>query len=273
MRVAEWIEIAFFSILVLAAWGRRLPSRRRLRVTAFAILAIAFILAARFLLYFAPPRFSSVIRDWMPAALLLVAYWQIGGFFSQPSQSMQARLAAFDRSFFGAAHIQPAKTAIGSGPALYLELAYLLVYPLIPLGVAALYIAGMRQSADYYWVVVLLATYTCFAMTPFVPALPPRLLTGYDMFEIPPNSLRAVNRWVLRRGSIQAITFPSAHVASSAAAGLVLLRLEPGVGVIFLWTALSIAVATVGGGYHYAADVLFALLVAVFVFVGTFWFW
>jgi membrane-associated phospholipid phosphatase len=45
------------------------------------------------------------------------------------------------------------------------------------------------------------------------------------------------------------------------------------VGLIFLWMALSIAVATVVGGYHYAADVLFALLVAVLVFVGTLWFW
>ncbi|HEX3105971.1 MAG TPA: phosphatase PAP2 family protein [Terriglobales bacterium] len=273
MRVAEWIEIAFFSILVLGAWWRRLPSWRKLRVTAVATLAIAAVLATRFMLYFAPPGFSSVIRDWMPAALLLVAYWQIGQFVREPNHGVQARLAAFDRSFFGAAHIQPAKTAICSVPAVYLELAYLMVYPLIPLGIAALYIASLRQSADYYWVVVLLATYTCFAMTPFVPALPPRMLTGYDMFEIPPNSLRALNRWVLRRASIQAITFPSAHVASSAAAGLVIFRLEPHVGLIFLWAALSIAVATVVGGYHYAADVLFALLVAVFVFVGTFWFW
>jgi membrane-associated phospholipid phosphatase len=106
-----------------------------------------------------------------------------------------------------------------------------------------------------------------------VPALPPRVLTGYHTFVISPNSLQALNRWVLRRASIQAITFPSAHVASSAAATLVLLRLEPRVGLLFLWVALSIAVVTVVGGYHYAADVLFALVVAVLVFVSTFWFW
>jgi hypothetical protein len=270
MRVAEWIQIAFFSILVVAAWRRPLARQRRLRVTAFATLAIAAILAAR---YFVPPRFSSVVRDWIPAALLLVAYRQIGEFFTEPNQSVQARLAAFDRSFLRAVHIQPARTSIGLLRALYLELAYLLVYPLVPLGVAALYIAGMRHNSDYYWVVILLATYTCFAVTPFVPALPPRLLIGYEMFEIPPNSLRALNRWILRRASIQAITFPSAHVASSAAAALVLLRLEPRAGLIFLWAALSIAVATVVGGYHYAADVLFALLVPVLVFVGTFWLW
>jgi membrane-associated phospholipid phosphatase len=273
MRVAEWIEIAFFSILVLAAWRFHLARRRRLKVTAFATLAIAAILAARFLSYFVSPRFSPVVRDWLPAALLLVPYWQVGEFFTGPKQSVQATLAAFDVSFLKAVHIQPAKASIGPLRAFYLELAYLMVYPLIPLGVATLYITGRRYDSDYYWVVVLLSTYTCFAVTPFVPALPPRVLTGYDRFEIPPNSVRALNRWVLRRASIQAITFPSAHVAASTAAALVLLRLEPRLGLIFIWVALSIAVATVVGGYHYAADVLFALLVAVLAFVGTFWFW
>jgi membrane-associated phospholipid phosphatase len=271
MRLAEWIQIAFFSILVLAAWRRPLARRRRLRVSAFATLAIGTILAARFMFYSVPARFSSVVRDWLPAVLLLAPYWQIGEFFTGPNQSVQARLAAFDRSFFRTVHIQPAKASIGRLSALYMELVYLLVYPLIPLGLAALYIAGMREHSDYYWVVVLLATYTCFAVTPFMPALPPRVLTGYDRFEMLPNSVRVLNQWILRHGSIQAITFPSAHVAASAAAALVLLRLEPHVGLIFLWVALSIAVATVVGGYHYAADVLFAFLVAVLVFVGTLW--
>jgi hypothetical protein len=40
------------------------------------------------------------------------------------------------------------------------------------------------------------------------------------------------------------ITCPSAHVASSLAAGLVLLRFQPWVGGIFLFIALSIIVAT-----------------------------
>jgi len=40
------------------------------------------------------------------------------------------------------------------------------------------------------------------------------------------------------------ITCPSAHVASSLAAGLVLLRFQPWVGEIFLFIALSIIVAT-----------------------------
>jgi PAP2 superfamily len=271
MRVAEWIEITFLSILVLAAWLRPLAQRRRLRVTGFAILAIAAILAARFAVYLVSPRLSSVVRDWLPAALLLVPYWQIGEFFTGADQSLQARLSAFDVSILKALHIRPAEVSIGPLCALYLEIAYLMVYPLIPLGVATLYLAGMPGHSDYYWVVVLLSSYTCFAVTPFVPALPPRALTGHGVFETPPTSIRSLNRWLLRRASIQAITFPSAHVAASTAAALVLLRLEPLFGMVFLWVALSIAVATVVGGYHYAADVLFALLVAVLVFISTLW--
>ena len=244
MRAAEWIQIAFFSILVVAAWKSSLARRRQLRVTAFATLAIAAILAARFMFYFLPPRFSSIVRDWLPAALLLVPYWQIGEFFTGPDSGIQARLSAFDAFFFKAVHIQPAKASIGPLIAVYLELAYVMVYPLIPLGVAALYLGGMRQDLDYYWVVVLLATYTCFAVTPFVPALPPRVLTGYDIFEIPPNSVRDLNRWVLSRASIQAITFPSAHVAASS-------RGRPGSASI---GAPSRPDLSLGGAQHCCSD-------------------
>jgi membrane-associated phospholipid phosphatase len=87
---------------------------------------------------------------------------------------------------------------------------------------------------------------------------------------MPPSKLEWLNRWILGRGSIQAITFPSAHVASALAAALVLLRVEPWIGAIFLVIALSIAVATVVGGYHYASDALLALVVALVVFGITF---
>jgi membrane-associated phospholipid phosphatase len=152
----------------------------------------------------------------------------------------------------------------------YLELAYLLVYPLMPLGLATLYVTHSRQFVNYYWIVVLLATYVSIAITPFVPAMPPRELAGYERFRMPPSKLGALNRFILRRGSIQAITFPSVHVASAMAAGLVLVRVEPWAGLIFLVIGVSIAVATVVGGYHYAADALLAALVAMAIFAATF---
>lgn len=270
MRVAELIQFVFILLLALSAWMRPLTLRRQLKVAGLAALGSTLILVTCCVASVISPFSSNLIRDWLPAALLLVPYWQIGQFFTAPNRTAQARLATFDRALFQALHLQSTKASIG-GLALYTELAYFLVYPLIPLGLAALYAAGMRNRSDYYWAVVLLATYACFAVTPFVQALPPRMLSSYARFETPPTAVRSLNRWILDCASIQAITFPSAHVASSTAAALVLLRLKPIVGLIFLWAALSIAVATVVGGYHYGADVIFAVLIAVLAFVGTLW--
>ena len=47
--------------------------------------------------------------------------------------------------------------------------------------------------------------------------------------------------------------------------------LVPWVGLAFTWLTVSIAVAAVAGGYHYAADILLALIVAVLVFVSLHW--
>ena len=55
-------------------------------------------------------------------------------------------------------------------------------------------------------------------------------------------------------------------MASSVATALVFLHLEPWAGAVFLWIALSIAAATIVGGYHYAADVLLAAAIAVLIF-------
>lgn len=269
MRVAEWIQLVFVALLALAAWSFPLDAARRLRATLLAVVAIVAIVFARFSAEWLSPLDSSVLRDWLPAALLLVPYWQIGQFFTAPDPATETRLAAFDRAFFRALGIQPARFAIGIRVATYFQLAYVMVYPMIPFGLAALYLIGLRRDVDSYWLVVLPATYLCFAITPFVRALPPRLLPGYETFPLPATRIGALNRGILDRASIQAITFPSGHVASAMAAALVLLRLEPAVGVIFLWIALSIAAATIVGGYHYAADVLLATAIALLVFAGS----
>jgi len=269
LRAAEWIQLAFVSIFALAAWLRPLERPRRVRVTALALVAIAGIAAARFSSHWISPLASSVVRDWLPAALLLVPYWQVGQFFTGPNPATEERLANFDRAFFRWLGVQPAHARISTGLAAYFQLAYLMVYPLIPLSLVALYKTGMRSKVDFYWLVVLLTTYLCYALTPFIRALPPRVLPGYDTFRMPPTWVGSLNRGILDGAGIQAITCPSGHVASSMAGALVLLRLEPWVGAIFLWAALSIAVATVLGGYHYVADVLLAIAIAVVVFAAT----
>jgi membrane-associated phospholipid phosphatase len=92
------------------------------------------------------------------------------------------------------------------------------------------------------------------------------MVPGYEGFQTPNTRAKVLNREILDRASIQAITCPSAHVACALAAALVILRVQTSIGLLFLWAALSIAVATIAGRYHYVADVLSGAVLAVMVF-------
>lgn len=270
MRTAEWIQIVFASLLALAAWVAPLCWRRRAKVTLLGLIVFVVILAVRLFTHFLSASSSAELSDWVPAALFLLPYWQTGQFFTAPSANAEKKLAAFDRKLLKVLVPQGPK-ALGKGFAAFFEIAYLTVYPLVPLGLALLYIAGMRRYADYFWTAVLLPTYLCYAVTPFVPALPPRLSSiAGSLPAIPNTAARRFNAWIVGNASIHAITFPSAHVASSVAVALVLLRLTPLAGAVFVFLTIAIAFACVLGGYHYAADVLAGAVVALVLFAITY---
>jgi membrane-associated phospholipid phosphatase len=273
MRTAEWIQIVFVCLFALAAWICPLALRRRVKISALAAVVVTTIMAVRFAGRLLPPSSLSVIRDWLSVAFIQIPFWQSGQFYVTPNKRLEERLTTFDRNFFEMVLGSRASRRWGIGFSLYAEFAYLMCYPIVPLGVAVLYAAGMRSRVDHYWTIVLLAAYICYAVSPLVQALPPRTLVDDKTLGIPPSKVRDLNRWILRHASIQVITFPSAHVAASVAASLVLFELVPWMGLVFAWVAVSIAVATLVGGYHYVADVLSAILVAFLIFFVTRWLW
>jgi membrane-associated phospholipid phosphatase len=267
MRGAESIQIVFASVLGVAAWIWPLPLTRRMKASLLALLVLLANLVARLIVRSVPPLYGSVFRDWLPAALFLIPYWQSGQFFTAPNTALEQKLARFDRQL-SHVFLGPLGSSCSGRCAALVEIVYLTVYPLIPVGLAILYLKGMRGYADYYWTFVLLATYPCYAITPFFPALPPRLLApGEGPHDFSSTRLRRLNAWIVRKLSIRAITFPSAHVASAVAVSLILLQLTPVVGVITGCVAVAIAIACVLGGYHYIADVLAGTLIALVVSV------
>ncbi len=264
MRASEWIQIAFVIGIGLLAWMRPLEMRRRLHTAMLAAIVPAAILIARLAFH---GLAGSVVRDWLPAALLLIPYWQAGQFFTGPDERIQKWLAQTDEKVS-----RVFRWVVGSsenrGWARYFETAYLMCYPLVPIGLAALYLGHHRAAADFYWIVVVLASDICFAVTIFVPALPPRLVPGQAAESgVATNEVRKLNLEVLTRGSIQAITFPSAHVASTTAVALVLTRFLPLTGAIFLVVAVSIAIGAFLGRYHYFLDVVLGAIEAATVFL------
>jgi membrane-associated phospholipid phosphatase len=266
MRTHEWLSLIFFALFIALAWLR--PLRRRQRVTATVIGACGIVaavlvpLAEQALFPHLP-----IARDLLPTPLMVLAYWQTGCLFGASNEKLQARLETVDRKLFG--DISGSRNGRRGGNWImgYLELTYLFCYLMIPLGVGVLYSMGMRPYVQQYWMFVLSASYLCFAVTAFFQTMPPRVLLRDPYFGARPNKIRVLNLFILRTASIQSNTFPSAHVAGSAAAGLALLGLAPVAGMIYLWLSLSIAVGAVVGRYHYALDAFTGAAVAATVFV------
>jgi membrane-associated phospholipid phosphatase len=63
--------------------------------------------------------------------------------------------------------------------------------------------------------------------------------------------------------TIRANTFPSGHAAGSLAVALAVIGVMPGIGLLFLVLAASIAVACVAGRYHYTVDVAAGIALAL----------
>jgi membrane-associated phospholipid phosphatase len=265
MRTSEWIQGGFASLIAVGAWIVPLSWRRRWAITLLALCALAGVALSRASAYFLAPVPSSILRDWFPVFITLIPYWQTGQFFTGPNHSIEAWLAASDRLFFS--FLSRSGWKFGRTARLSMEWAYSLCYPIVPLGLGALYFAGLRRDADVYWFLVLVPTYICYAITPFFPALPPRSLDG-SRTEPRTNKSRSFNLWLAKHGSIQAISFPSAHVASALGASLMLLHFLPVAGAVFLIISFWIAVAAAAEGYHYGIDVVLGALVSVAVYLA-----
>src|SRR5881397_3887561 len=243
MRLYEWISLVFYAAFAVLAWLRPLSLRRRSLVTAIAVAGIAGILRLR----------STAARDWLPLAFIPLAYWQTGLFLRPLNNWLQSKLKSFDRKHLGRR----------SPPFMWLlELCYLFCYPLVPLGLVALYLSGMGRFAEEFWNVVLPPAYACYATFPFIQTLPPRAIERDAPWQPPEMPLRNLNLFVLRHVSIQANTFPSGHVAASLAVALVLLSHATTAGVVFLGLSVGVAAGAFWGRYHYGPDVLLGALMA-----------
>jgi membrane-associated phospholipid phosphatase len=238
-------------------------------------------------------RFLAVVRDWLPCILILVAYREAGMLFvPDPSHRLDYVFVRWDELILNNSWVTGA-LAVGS-PWLqrYLEFSYFLCYPVVPLGVATLYLtrsdvapdlspahAGLKGRArrsyhdsaiEHYWTAVLIAALSCYVLFPLFPLTPPR-----ELFHDLPgpggaSGLRGLNHWLLNRYAVGASLFPSGHVASATAAALVIRRYSSRAGLVFLLVAASIAMATIYGRYHYAADALAGAVVGVLAYLASY---
>ena len=289
VRIPEWLCLGFFAYATAASFIFSLSLRQRLTVVGLNLVASGVVLLLTKFGTEDRSPFLAIVRDWIPCVLILVAYRESGLFVTpDPSHRLDLLFIRLDDILLKNSWVRGLLTITSPWLQRYLEFAYFLCYPSVPLGIGALYLArrvapgftptctvlkggGIERryklAIEQFWTTVLLAVLTCYVLFPFFPLTPPR-----ELFHDLPGPqvaplLRGMNHWILGRYAVGASLFPSGHVAAVTAMALAIRAYLPRAGILFMVLAVSIALATVYGRYHYAADALAGGLVGITAFV------
>jgi membrane-associated phospholipid phosphatase len=258
LRSSEWLVIGYFGYVAEIIWAFPLAPQVKWRALAVFVLVASQLVVFAVAESFGSQEFFSIARDWIPLALTLVAYREMDWFSPLPRDyKLELRWLEWDRRLLFGAGLQRGTEWLGALLPGYLELCYLLVYAVGAFSVAMLYAQERRELVNRLLLMYLAGTLLAYALFPYFPSDPPRtVFSGSDMPNIV-TPLRQFNLWIVGGYGIHSSVFPSAHVSSAFSAAWALLWLLPDrkrFGFLMLAYAVSVAVATVYGRYHYGVD-------------------
>jgi membrane-associated phospholipid phosphatase len=267
LRSSEWLLLGYFLYAsIFSAFSSLRPGALVWRGgLTLAGAALVFLLAraeAR-----TGSRFFSIVRDWLPAPLVLVAYWAVDWFLPPVRRhGWEYTWIHLDRLLLNGWGGRAAIESCGPVLPFLLELCYSLVYVIPPVSIGILYVLGRRARVDRFLFTLLLGTLTTYVLLPHFPSVGPRLIfTGEDLPAFS-TVFRSLNLWLLDNFDIRASIFPSGHVTVGFSAAFAMLLAVPErkpVGWVLGALATVVAVATVYGRYHYAVDALAGLGVSL----------
>ena len=264
MRVSECVIAAFFAWTSVLAVTLSITSAMRIRaLLANLIVLLIYIL----LLRLQQRRWVEYARDWVPQALMILAYKQMGWFApAQHTNTFEHEWIVWDRLLLDTLGGRRLIESFGVILPALLELSYALVYALPPITVAVLYVIGLRKRSDTLLTIYLLGLFLCYAQFPFWPSEPPRaVFPGHDMPNVV-TPIRQFNLWLVGSYGIHTSVFPSAHVSGAFAAAMAMAYLAPrrrGLALAYFGYAAFVAIATVYGRYHYAVDAVGGFIVGI----------
>jgi membrane-associated phospholipid phosphatase len=262
-RPSEWVVLLYFTYAAALAVSFPVPPGKRL--VALSAPLLFFVLGAAE--SWNPRRWTSIARDWLPTALVLGAYWQLDWFRSPHRMvDLEKMFLRLDETILNEMGLHRAIESMGTVIPSLLEIAYTLLYAIPPLSIAALYLYRKRDRVDRFLFPFLLGTFCAYALLPHFPTESPRFeFSGQDL---PSYSTvwRRLNEWILGRGDIATSVFPSGHVTAAFSAAFSMMRTlpeKPALGRVLLLMAILIAIATVYGRYHYAADAIAGVAISI----------
>jgi len=204
----------------------------------------------------------AIVRDWLPVAFVLVAYWSVDWVaLPHGDYEIENRIVRYDRRLLDSWGVRTAIEALGPLLPAVLEAAYLGVYAVLPVTIAGFYARHERDRVDTFLLPFLGGTLAVYAVLPHYASEAPRFV--FDRIDVPPihTALRSLNIWILDHWDIQSSVLPSGRVAAALSAALAMriaVPERPRLSWALLGLTLLVWVGSVYGRYHYAVDGLAA---------------
>lgn len=265
LRQYEWLIIAYY-VYVAAIAPFFIQDGETRWLGAWVAAGVAAIL-------FGLCRYYKVLRDWIPLAFTLGAYREMNWFTpALRDHHLENAWIVWDRWLLDTAHLRAAIESLGPLIPSYLEISYFVVYSIAPISLVILLLNHRRDRLDTFWFAYLAGTLAAYALFPYFPSDPPR--TVFPAADLPHivTIFRRVNLAILGHYGIHSSVFPSAHVSSAFACAWGLLITMPDrkrYGYLVAAYAFSVAIATIYGRYHFAADAAAGFAISFLAFLAT----
>ncbi len=266
LRPYEWLIIAYFTYVAAIA-----PIFIPQGETRWLAAAVAGIVAA---ILFGLTRYFSILRDWAPIGFTLTAYREMNWFTpSFRDHHLERAWIVWDRWLLDDAHLRRAIESLGPLLPSCLEVFYVLVYAIAPISLTILFLNSprdlRRNRVNIFWFAYIAGTLTAYALFPYFPSDPPRVVFASADLPTVVTVFRRFNLAILGKYGIHSSVFPSAHVSSAFACAWGLLIAMPDCrryGWIVAVYASAVAIATIYGRYHFAVDAVAGLAVSSLAF-------
>jgi membrane-associated phospholipid phosphatase len=260
LRHSEWVLLAFFAYIALLMPFFRERPRMNWQPLIMLVSVAVFLFSIATAQYTHFSETVDMIRDWLPMGLTLLAFRQMELFVpARYNSAYEHAWIGWDRVLLDEWGFKRAIESLGPLIPLYLELCYVLVYGMGSFCVAILWVVAHRKGVDPFYVILLTGTLVSYALFPYFPSRPPRLVFPDVGTPVVRNVFRTFNLFLLRKASIHSAVFPSAHVSAAFSAAWAMFLVLPE-HKVYAWGlliyALSVAISTIYGRYHYAADAI-----------------
>jgi membrane-associated phospholipid phosphatase len=272
MRLSEWVLAAYFAYVTVLSLI--LPVQRGVPIRTVIVNLLLFCSYA-VLLRFHDNIAIEHLRNWIPLALMLLAYKEMGWLApASYDHHLEQSWIVWDHLLLTRWRLRNVIESAGPLFPSMLELCYVLVYALPAFSMSMLYVYRKSRDAEYLLVIYLLGLFLSYVQFPFWPSEPPRLVfPGEDAMAVD-TVLRRFNHWILGGYGIHTSVFPSAHVSGAFAAAFALkrvLRERPWLYRGVFGYATLVAIATVYGRYHFAVDAVAGVIVGTVAAVLGLW--